>query len=168
MNAARDQLRRLQGGFAQVQTTGLNPDIRDAQLSGFYQQRQQAVAQLKQAEAQIKTAQEKQKEIQAQLNYLNVISPIDGVVTARPIEPGAVVATGKTMLTVMDLTSVYLRGYVPEGEIGKIRVGQAAQIFLDSNPNQGLTARCRRSIPKRRLRPKMFTFATIGSNKCLG
>ena len=141
VNAARDQVRAAQGGFTQVQTTGINPDIRDAQLSGFYQQRQQAVAQLKQVQAQIKTAQEKQKEIQAQLNYLSVTSPIAGVVTARPIEPGAVVAPGKTMLTVMDLTSVYLRGYVPEGEIGKVRVGQPAKIFLDSNPNQGLTAK---------------------------
>jgi len=141
VNATRDQLKAAQGGFAQVKTTGLNPDIRDAQLSGFYQQRQQAVAQLKQTQAQIKTAQAKQKEIQAQLNYLNVTSPIAGIVTARPIEPGAVVAAGKTMLTVMDLNLVYLRGYVPEGDIGKVRVGQSAKVFLDSNPTQGLAAK---------------------------
>ncbi len=158
VNAARDQLRAAQGGFTQVQTTGLNPGIRDAQLSGFYQQRQQAVAQLKQAQAQIKTAQEKQKEIQAQLDYLNVTSPISGIVTARPIEPGAVVASGKTMLTVMDLNSVYLRGYVPEGDIGNVRVGQPAKIFLDSNPNQGLTAKVSAIDPQASFTPENIYF----------
>ncbi|PSB18312.1 hypothetical protein C7B65_15545 [Phormidesmis priestleyi ULC007] len=168
VDAARDQLSAAKGGFTQVQTTGINPDIRGAQLSGFYQQRQQAVAQLKQAQAQIKTAQEKQKEIQAQLNYLNVTSPIAGVVTARPIEPGAVVAPGKTMLTVMDLTSVYLRGYVPEGEIGKVRVGQPAKIFLDSNPSQGLTAKVSAIDPKASFTPENIYFRNDRVNQVFG
>jgi HlyD family secretion protein len=68
-------------------------------------------------------------------------SPIDGVVTTRTIEPGAVVTHGKTLLTVINPNTVYLRGYVPEGDIGKVRVGQQARVFLDSAPDKPMSAK---------------------------
>jgi HlyD family secretion protein len=40
----------------------------------------------------------------------------------------------------VNLQQVYLRGYVPEGEVGHVRVGQAAQVFLDSDPQNPLDA----------------------------
>jgi HlyD family secretion protein len=76
----------------------------------------------------------------AQLAYLNVVSPIAGVVTARTVEPGAIVGSGKTLLTVINPDTVYLRGYIPEGEIGQVRVGQSAKVWLDSRPQQPLMA----------------------------
>lgn len=139
--AARDQFNAAQGGLTQVQTTGFNPEIRSAQLLGFYQQRQQATAKLAAAQAKINNKIAAQQQLQKRLDSLTIKSPIQGVVTARPIEPGAVVATGRTLLTVIDLNAVYLRGYIPEGEIGKVRVGQTAQVFLDSNPKQPLSAK---------------------------
>jgi HlyD family secretion protein len=158
VTAARDQFKAAQGGLAQVQTTGLNPDIRSAQLSGFYQQRDQASAKLAAAQAKVKNKIAVQQQLQKRLDSFRIKSPIAGVVTARPVEPGAVVATGKTLLTVIDLNSVYLRGYVPEGEIGKIRVGQSASVFLDSNPNQPLTAKVATIDPKASFTPENIYF----------
>ncbi len=43
-------------------------------------------------------------------------------------------------MTVVNLNSAYLRGYVPEGQIGSVRVGQSARVFLDSAPDQPLAA----------------------------
>jgi HlyD family secretion protein len=40
----------------------------------------------------------------------------------------------------VNLEEVYLRGYIPEGEVGDVRVGQPAQVFLDSAPNEPLEA----------------------------
>jgi HlyD family secretion protein len=61
-------------------------------------------------------------------------------VITRSVEPGEVVATGRTLLTLLNPQQVYLRGYIPEGKIGKVRIGQPAQIFLDSAPDQALRA----------------------------
>jgi HlyD family secretion protein len=63
------------------------------------------------------------------------------VVTARNVEPGVVATAGKTLLSVLDLNTVYMRGFIPEGEIGDVRVGQAAQVVLDSAPDRPLQAR---------------------------
>ncbi len=158
VTAARDQFSAAQGGLTQVKTIGLNPDIRSAQLSGFYQQRDQAAAKLAAAQAKVKSKIAAQQQLQKRLDSFTIKSPIAGVVTARPVEPGAVVATGKTLLTVIDLNSVYLRGYVPEGDIGKIRVGQTASVFLDSSPNQPLAAKVVTIDPKASFTPENIYF----------
>ena len=140
VEASRKQVSAAQGGLVQAQTTSLNPDIRTAQLSGFRKQLAQAQAQLDAAQAEVKSAQAARQQISAQIAYLNVVSPIDGVVTARSVEPGTVVSSGKSLLTLINLNSVYMRGYIPEGNLGKVRVGQQARVFLDSAPDQALGA----------------------------
>jgi HlyD family secretion protein len=52
-----------------------------------------------------------------------------------------VVASGRTLLTLLDPATVYLRGFIPQGEIGRVRLGQQARIYLDSDPRRPLAAR---------------------------
>lgn len=156
--AAREQLSAAEGGLVQVQSTGYNPAIRNAQLAALVRQRDRAYAQLKQAQAEVKNAIAAQQQIQAQIAYLAVPSPINGVVTARSVDPGAVVSNGKTLLSVIDLNSLYLRGFVPEGEIGKVRVGQSARVFLGSDPNKPMTARVAAIDPQASFTPENIYF----------
>jgi HlyD family secretion protein len=141
VNAAIKQVNVVKGGLTQAQTTSINPDIRINKIRQLSQQLNIAKSQLNAAQADVKNAQATEKQILAQIAYLNVVSPIDGVVTARSVEPGAVVASGRTLLTVINPDTVYMRGYIPEGEIGKVKVGKAAKIWLDSYPQKPLPAR---------------------------
>jgi HlyD family secretion protein len=129
-----------QGQLQQAQTSTLNPNIRNAQIASLRTQQAQANAKLAAAQADVKNALAARQEIKSQITDLNIISPIDGVVITRSVEPGAVVTTGKTLLTVINPDEVYLRGFMPEGEIGKIKVGQNAKVFLDSAPEKPLKA----------------------------
>lgn len=138
--AAERQVRAAEGGLTQAETTQLNPDIRIAQIARLQTQLDQANAQLAAAQAEEKRAIANQAEVAARLANLEIVSPIDGVVVTRMVEPGEVIATGTTVMTVVNLDDVYLRGYIPEGEVGKVRVGQDAQVFLDSAPDQPLAA----------------------------
>ncbi|MEB3268961.1 MAG: HlyD family efflux transporter periplasmic adaptor subunit [Leptolyngbya sp.] len=138
--AAQQQVSAAQGALTQAQTTELNPDIRTTQITRLQTQQEQARAQLAAAQSDLKQAQAAQQEIEARLADLAIKSPIGGVVLTRNVEPGEVIATGTTVLTVVDLGDLYLRGYIPEGQVGQVRVGQAAQVFLDSDPDQPLAA----------------------------
>lgn len=138
--AAQQQVSAAQGALTQAQTSELNPDIRTAQISRLQTQRSQAEAQLAAAQADLKQAQAAEAEIVARLDDLAIASPIAGVVLSRTVEPGEVISVGTTVLTVVNLGDVYLRGYIPEGQVGKVRVGQPAQVFLDSAPAQPLEA----------------------------
>ncbi|OKH28048.1 HlyD family secretion protein [Chroogloeocystis siderophila] len=141
ISAAQRQVNAAQGGLVQAQTASLNPNIRNTQLNALRRQLDVARSQLAIAQAEVKNAQATRQQIQAQITDLNVVSPIDGVVLTRSVEPGEVVATGKTLLTVIDPNTVYLRGFIPGGQIGNVRVGQRANVFLDSAPDRPLAAR---------------------------
>ncbi|RMH76611.1 MAG: HlyD family efflux transporter periplasmic adaptor subunit [Cyanobacteria bacterium J007] len=138
--AAERQVRATRGGLVQAETASLNPEIRRTQIERLQTQLEQARSQVEAARSEIANAQAARQEIAARLNDLSVASPIAGIVTVRSIEPGEVIAPGKMLLTVVDLNDVYLRGYLPEGRIGEVRVGQAAQVFLDSAPDRPLAA----------------------------
>jgi HlyD family secretion protein len=131
--AAQRQVNAAQGSLTQTQTATLNPQLRNSQLAVVRQQLAQAQSQLAAAQAEVVNAKATKSQLQAQIGYLNILSPISGVVTARSVEPGAVVTAGKTLLSLIDLDRVYLRGYVPAGSIGKVQVGQQARVYLDSD-----------------------------------
>lgn len=158
VKASSDRFRAAQGSSIQVQSTGLNPDIRNAQLDTYYLQRSQAQAKLIASQSKVKNAQAARDQIQKRLDSFKVKSPIDGIVQSRLLESGAVVATGKTLLTVLDPSQVYLRGYIPEGQIGKIRVGQTARVFLDSSPNKPFIAHVSQIDTKASFTPENIYF----------
>lgn len=158
VEAAQKQVKFGLGGLAQAETTTFNPKIRITQLVALKKQMLQAMSQLAATQAEIKNAQASQQQIRSQVESLKITSPIDGVVSARTIEPGVVVTTGKTLLTLLDQNTVYLRGYIPEKEIGKVKVGQKANILLDSNPNKSIIAHVASIDPQASFTPENIYF----------
>ncbi len=130
-----------EGQRTQIRTTELNPNIGNLQVQGLRTQLAQARLKLAAAGATVASSRAAQQEIQAKVENQNISSPIDGVVISRNVEPGAVVTTGKTLLTLINPQQLYLRGYIPEGDIVGVRVGQDVRIFLDSRPDQPVLGR---------------------------
>jgi HlyD family secretion protein len=158
VKTAADQFTAAQGSLTQNKSTQLNPAIRSSQLTAYQQQKQQADAKLRAAQSKIQTAIANQQQVQSRLDSLKVKSPINGVVQSRTIEPGAVVATGKTLLTVINPQAVYLRAYIPEGDLSKIHVGQSARVLLDGDAKQALTAKIGSIDPKASFTPENIYF----------
>jgi HlyD family secretion protein len=97
-------------------------------------------------------------EAQENLKDLTVIAPFDGTVVTRTAEPGEVIQAGTSIVTLLDLSKVYLRGFVPEGQIGRIKLGQAAHVFLDSDPKKPLDAVVSRIDPQATFTPENTYF----------
>jgi HlyD family secretion protein len=131
--AARRAVEIAQGKLTQAQTTTLNPDRQETKISGLQAQRDQARVALLGAQADVKTAEANRQLIQSRLNNLTVNSPINGVVTTRSVEPGTVVLPSRPLLRIVDLNQVYMRGFIPGGQIAQIRVGQPARVYLDND-----------------------------------
>ncbi len=169
VNAERQQLKATSGALTQVKTTGFNPDIRNAQLTALVRKQQQSYAQLKSAQAKVNSARAKVKDAQASNQQiltqiadskkdLNVVSPLDGVVTARSVEPGAIVSSQTNLLTIVDPKTVYFRGFIPEGDIGKVRLGQTTKIFIDSAPDKPLEGKVIAIDPQASFTPENIYF----------
>jgi len=67
---------------------------------------------------------------QAQFSYSEIRSPIDGVVTDRPLYPGEMAASGATLMTVMDISRVTARAHIPQGDAALLRIGDRANIAV--------------------------------------
>jgi HlyD family secretion protein len=81
---------------------------------------------VKGAQGQLDSAKGKYQGAEAQLSYAEVRSPINGVVTDRPIYAGEMAAAGSPVLVVMDVSRVVARASVPVGQAAHLRVGQPA------------------------------------------
>ncbi len=78
---------------------------------------------LKSAAGQLESAKGKYLGAQAQLSYSEIRSPIDGVVTDRPLYPGEMAAAGTALLTVMDISSVIAKAHIPQDDAAALKVG---------------------------------------------
>ena len=83
---------------------------------------------LKSAEGQLTSARGKYLGAQAQLSFAEIRSPIDGVVTDRPLYAGEMPAAGSPLITVMDLSKVVARAHVDQQQAAALKVGDTASI----------------------------------------
>ena len=74
--------------------------------------------------------------IDSQLADTIVASPVDGVVLVKAADVGEVLAPGTTVVTVGDIDHPWLRGYVNETDLGKIKIGAKAKVTTDSYPGR--------------------------------
>ena len=74
--------------------------------------------------------------IDSQLADTIVSSPVDGVVQVKAADVGEVLAPGTTVVTVGDIDHPWLRGYVNETDLGKIKIGAKAKVTTDSYPGK--------------------------------
>ncbi len=82
--------------------------------------------QLKSATAQLTTAKGKYEGAAAQLSYTEIRSPIEGVVTERPLYAGETAPAGTPLLVVMDTSSIIARAHIPEREAALLKIGDPA------------------------------------------
>lgn len=109
-----------------------NPAIRTAQTNAIAKQIEQARSDIAAAQADTERARAGLREAEATRKDLTIIAPFEGTVATRTVEPGEVVAPGTTIITLINLNQIYLRAFVPEGEIQKVKIGQRARVYLDT------------------------------------
>jgi HlyD family secretion protein len=108
------------------------------------------------AEAQIDVAKASVQQSEIQLAYSELISPQQGIVTSRNIEPGETVNAGREVLTISDLSRVDLKIYVEQTQIGRIRAGQSARVSIDTFPDRFIEGTISFISPEGEFTPKII------------
>ena len=111
-------------------------------------------AKLKQAEAQVQQNQASLDQLNEQLSYTTLTSPMDGVVLSRDVEVGDAVSsilvlgsTATQVMTIGDTTQVYVDGKVDEADIGSVYLGQPARIRVESFQNEVFNGKVTKIAP---------------------
>jgi HlyD family secretion protein len=109
---------------------------------------------LRQAQAQVAQAQASLKQLEEQLSYTTITSPMDGTILSRDVEIGDAVSsilvlgsTATLVMTIGDITQVYVQGKVDESDIGKVYLGQAARIKVESFKDKNFLGKVTKIAP---------------------
>ncbi|MCB1112654.1 MAG: efflux RND transporter periplasmic adaptor subunit [Chlamydiales bacterium] len=89
-----------------------------------------------QARAQLEKAKQGLGLAQTKLSNANLTSPITGYVLSENIQQGEFVAPGTPIVTIGNLNDVWMRGYINERDLGKVRLGQHVDVTSDSYPEK--------------------------------
>lgn len=91
-----------------------------------------------------------------QLGYTKLYAPFAGIITTRNMEPGEVVTPGQEVLSLSDLTTVELKIYVGEEEIGRIKHGAEAEVAIDTFPDRIYKGKVSFISPEAEFTPKII------------
>ena len=133
---AQARLAAAQAGLAAAQAALAPAQLVAAKAAVDSAQAALAPAQLDAAKAAVDSAQASLHLLDVQVAKLTVVAPSDGVVLSRAVEPGEVASPGATLLVIGPLTNLQVTVYVPEDQYGKIQLGQAARLSVDSFPGR--------------------------------
>jgi HlyD family secretion protein len=138
-----------------------NADQAQQQYLSAANTRDRAVAQItvdvakeRQAKSQVAQNQASLKQLEEQLSYTTITSPINGVVLSRDVQIGDAVSsilvlgsTATLVMTLGDTHQVYVKGKVDESDIGKVYLGQGARIKVQSFPDRTFVGRVTKIAP---------------------
>jgi HlyD family secretion protein len=94
-----------------------------------------------QARARAEQARQALAVAETRLSYATLFSPLSGIVLSKNIEPGEYVAAGTPIVTVGDLEHPWLRAYINETDLGRVKVGQRVRVTTDTFPGKAYDGR---------------------------
>jgi len=122
----------------------------EAAVASARSQREQAVSRLSQAEARLASAE-------VRSGYARIVSPVDGYVTGRLADPGALAAPGAPILRIERADAYELEAAVPEKLLGKLKAGRKVEVRLEAlGEDAPRTARVAEVVPE--VDPRSRTF----------
>jgi len=87
-------------------------------------------------EAAVREATANVHRLESQVAELKVFAPLSATVVTKAVEAGEVVAAGKPLVLLGDLDHPWIKIYVPESQLGLVKLGAPARVFVDSFPKQ--------------------------------
>ncbi len=108
------------------------------------------------ARAQVAAAQAALDVAEIQLDHTRVRAPYGGIILSRNVEPGEVVTPSQEVLSIADLSTVDLKVFVAETEIGRIAPGQPVAVKIDTFPDKVYDGRVAYISPQAEFTPKII------------
>jgi HlyD family secretion protein len=135
LEVAQERVDSAQDKVRAYETGADSPQVKTAQIA-----LDQAKASADQSASAVKQAQANLDLIDAQISLNTITAPVDGIILTRNSEMGTVVSPGAIMMTMGTLDHLTITVYVPEDQIGKIKLAQAAKVTVDSFPGETFKA----------------------------
>lgn len=141
LRAARRAREEALAGVQRAQAAAGEVGIKERDPERLAAERQRIAASLETLAQTEAAARARVAEVEAALADTRLVAPIDGTVMNRLVEPGELLPAGRPIATLIDLDAIYVRVYIPEREIAKVRLGNPARIYADAFPGQAFAGK---------------------------
>ncbi len=142
VSEANSRLKTLSTTLTRYEELRVGGFVSQEMLDAKLHEKNAATSALAAASANLAVSREEQARAQADMRGIGkaraqtkLISPINGVVVARFVEPGSTVVGGQIVLQVIDPASLWIETRIAQQQAGQVRVGQVAEIVLRSQPH---------------------------------
>lgn len=139
--AARKRVGQAGEALALARAGQTGVDVRQRGAEAARERVREAQAAVGTARARIEAAEAARSLARANLQDTRVPAPFAGTVLRKLVEPGEVVAAGTPLVTLVDLGRLHAKVYVPEADLGKIKIGDPARLYTDAFPGRPFEAR---------------------------
>jgi len=136
LSAARQASEEARAARERALAASGEVEIRESDVKRIAAERERVLAARATAERQAEVAGARVTEIEAQLADTRIVAPAPATVMARLAEPGELVAAGRPIATLVNLEELYVRVYVAERNVGRIRLGARASVSVDAYPGR--------------------------------
>ncbi len=128
---------RLQSEAQETELARVRSQLANARLefdrqTNLFNQQLISVEEFNEATYQLEQLELALKDAERELSYTQVRAPIGGTITQRLVNVGDYVTINQHLFDIIDFDSIVARIYVPEKELGKLRVGQRARVFAEA------------------------------------
>ncbi len=128
----RQRLDLLQAGTRKEDLQAAQERYHQAQAAADLMQRGYRKEDIDAGRAKMEEAQARVNQLDVQLKEAELYAPADGLVQTVSVRTGDLVAPGKIVLTMLESSQLWVKVYVPETDLSTVRIGQAAQVEVDS------------------------------------
>jgi HlyD family secretion protein len=152
--AARERLTMVLEGPRRYQVEAARAELKAARDRLALLEAGSRPQQVEAARGHLAQAQSALALARSRLAETRIVSPIDGLVLRKNLEAGEVANPGVSILTLMNPREIWLRAYVPEEEIGRVKLGDAARIKVDAYPGRTFAGRVSEIASEAEFTPK--------------
>lgn len=110
--------------------------LRKRELARAREQLRESRAASGAAKARVQTLEARRAEARADIKDTRVVAPFDGTVLQKLVQEGQVVAVGTPLVTFVDMAKLYVKVYLPEKQIAKVRLGNPSRVYVDAFPKK--------------------------------
>ena len=125
----KEEIESAQAQVAQARANAKQVEASRVELKRSRQELETRRAQIDQARAQLAV-------VDSQIADGTVVAPIDGFILVKSVEAGEIIAAGTPIVTLGDINKPWLRGYIREQDLGRIKLGMKAKVSTDSFPEK--------------------------------
>ncbi len=138
---ARERLRLLEAGPRPDQVEAARAEVRAARERLALVEAGPRPGQVDTARAQLAQSEAALAQARTRLADTRLEAPMDGIVLRKNLEPGSTASPGSAVVTLVDPSDLWLRAYIAETDLGRVRIGQTARVTVDAFPGQPFEGR---------------------------